>query len=60
MFWPTLETFYGLGQYISIGSKMAVGAFIFMLSMEIRLVFAGLIGESETAATAVLINITYA
>ena len=38
---------------------MAIGGFIIMLAMEIRLVFAGKLGESESAATAVLININY-
>ena len=30
-----------------------------MLALEIRLMFAGQLGESETAATAVLINLSY-
>ena len=55
-----METFIGLKPFIAIGVKVMLIVLAAVLALELRMIMAGQLGDSEVAATAVLVNIQYA
>ena len=59
VFLPNGDTFTGLREYFAIGGKMIIVVMAFVLALEMRMIFAGQLGDSEIAATAALVNFAY-
>jgi MATE family multidrug resistance protein len=60
VFLPNKDTFTGLKAYMSIAIKMIGILMAFVIAMELRMIFAGQLGDTELTATAALVNISYA
>ena len=59
VFLPNMDTYRGLKPFVAIGIKMICIMMAFVLALEARLIFAGQLGDSEVAATAAMVNISY-
>ena len=59
VFLPNIDSIRGLKPFILIGVKMIAMMMTFVFALELRMIFAGQLGDSEVAATAVLVNIAY-